>query len=71
MENDFCGYVARLIAGELKAADAKDGRHISSVSKIWEHRHPKWGNQISPRRHIIIEDRVGHKFQITIDEAKA
>lgn len=61
----YCDYIAGLITGNLKANDTE--KLLSSVSKPKYHLGPN-GEFLSTKKVILVEDRYGKKYRITVEE---
>ena len=63
----YCDYIAHLIKGNLKDLDTKDSKLLSSVGRM------EWdtganGEFLSTKKTIMIEDRYGKQYRITVEE---
>lgn len=62
----YCDYIAHTIVGNLKANDTE--RLLSSVSRPQYDLTPEGGFK-STKKTIIVEDRFGKKYRVTVEEA--
>jgi len=63
----YCDYIAHAVVGNLKANDTE--KLIASVSR------PKYdltqsGAFVSTKKTILVEDKNGRKYRITVEEAQ-
>lgn len=63
----YCDYIAHLISKELKANDTE--RLLSSVSRP-QYDLTKEGGFASTKKTIMVEDRNGTKYRVTVEEVK-
>lgn len=61
----YCDYIAHTIVGNLKANDTE--RLLSSVSRPQYDLTPEGGFK-STKKTIIVEDRFGKKYRVTVEE---
>ena len=62
----YCDYIAHIISKELKANDAE--RLLSSVGRI-QFDVDDDGAYRSTKKTVLVEDRNGKKYKITVEEA--
>jgi hypothetical protein len=62
----YCDYIAHIIVGNLKANDT--ARLLSSVSRLQYDLTPE-GEFKSTKKTILVEDRFGKKYKVTVEEA--
>ena len=63
----YCDYIAHVISKELKANDTE--RLLSSVSRP-QYDLTKEGGFASTKKTILVEDRNGTKYRVTVEEVK-
>jgi hypothetical protein len=63
----YCDYIAHTIVGNLKANDAE--RLLASVSKP-QYDLTESGGFASTKKTIMVEDRFGKKYRVTVEEVK-
>jgi hypothetical protein len=63
----YCDYIAHLIVGNLKANDTE--RLLSSVSRP-QYDLTESGSFASTKKTIMVEDRNGTKYRVTVEEVK-
>jgi hypothetical protein len=63
----YCDYIAHTIVNNLKANDTE--RLLSSVSRP-QYDLTDTGAFASTKKVINVEDRNGHKYRVTVEEAK-
>jgi hypothetical protein len=61
----YCDYIAHLIQGNLKSNDSE--KMLSSVSKTQYDLTPS-GSFASTKKTIMVEDRNGKQYRITVEE---
>ena len=64
----YCDYIAHLIKTNLKYEDMKDQSMLSSVGKVNWDMTPE-GAFASTKKTIMVEDRNGKQYRITVEEA--
>ena len=62
----YCDYIAHTIVGNLKANDAE--KLLSSVGRP-EYDLNAEGSFVSTKKTIMVEDRNGKKYRVTVEEA--
>ena len=62
----YCDYIAHTIVGNLKANDTKN--LLSSVGRP-EYDLNAEGSFVSTKKTIMVEDRNGKKYRVTVEEA--
>ena len=63
----YCDYIAHTIVGNLKTSDTE--RLLASVSKP-QYDLTESGGFASTKKTIMVEDRFGKKYRVTVEEAK-
>ena len=63
----YCDYIAQVISKELKANDTE--RLLASVSRP-QYDLTKEGAFASTKKTIMVEDRFGTKYRVTVEEVK-
>jgi hypothetical protein len=63
----YCDYIAHTIVGNLKANDTE--RLLASVSRP-QYDLTESGGFASTKKTIMVEDRFGKKYRVTVEEAK-
>jgi len=63
----YCDYIAHTIVGNLKANDTE--KLLASVSRPQYDLTPE-GSFASTKKTIMVEDRFGKKYRVTVEEAK-
>ena len=64
----WCDYIAHLIKSNLKYEDSKDQNYLSSVGNAQLDLDDN-GFMLSSKKTILVEDRNGQCYQITVEEA--
>jgi len=63
----YCDYIAHLIKTNLKYEDMKDKSMLNSVGKVEWDVTPE-GSFASTKKTIMVEDRYGKQYRITVEE---
>jgi len=63
----YCDYIAHTIVGNLKANDTQ--KLLSSVGRP-EYDLNAEGSFVSTKKTIMVEDRNGKKYRVTVEEVK-
>jgi len=63
----YCDYIAHTIVGNLKTNDTE--RLLASVSRP-QYDLTETGGFASTKKTIMVEDRFGKKYRVTVEEAK-
>ena len=63
----YCDYIAEVISKELKELDTHYYRLLSSVGRPCWDMAPE-GYMVSTKKTILVEDRSGKKYRITVEE---
>jgi hypothetical protein len=63
----YCDYIAHNIVGNLKANDTE--KMLASVSRP-QYDLTETGGFASTKKTIMVEDRFGKKYRVTVEEAK-
>jgi hypothetical protein len=63
----YCDYIAHTIVGNLKSNDTE--RLLASVSRP-QYDLTETGGFASTKKTIMVEDRFGKKYRVTVEEAK-